>query len=80
MRKIICMLIIVMVIVSMAVPAYAVTPGYKIPEVPQVSQIKFDIKLRLPEGFWDFIEIIRKPGIPTEGDEEMVEAVARWMP
>lgn len=80
MRKIICMLIIVMVIVSMAVPAYAVTPGYKIPEVPQVSQIKFDINLRLPEGFWDFIEINWKNCIATEGDGEMVEAVARWMP
>jgi hypothetical protein len=80
MKKISIFVLTLMLIAAMAVPAYAVTPGYKIPEVPQISQIKFDIKLRLPEGFWDFIEIIRKPGIPTEGDEGMVEAVARWMP
>ena len=40
MRKIICMLIIVMVIVSMAVPAYAVTPSFDVPDIPDFSGIK----------------------------------------
>ena len=53
MRKIICMLIIVMVIVSMAVPAYAVTPSFDVPDVPDFSGIKFDIKFELPDSIWD---------------------------
>jgi hypothetical protein len=55
MRKIFAILLAVMLIASMAVPAFAVTPGYKIPEVPQISQIKFKIDFKLPENFWDNI-------------------------
>jgi len=52
MRKIIAFILAVMLIVSMAIPAYAVTPSYKL-DVPQISKIKFDIKIELPDDFWD---------------------------
>lgn len=45
MKKIICILFAVMLIASMAVPAYAVTPALNIPDVPQISNIKIEVKL-----------------------------------
>lgn len=45
MRKIIAILLAVMLVVAMAVPASACTPKLKIPKVPQISGIKFEVKL-----------------------------------
>lgn len=45
MRKIIAILLAVMLVVSMAVPAFACTPKLKIPKVPQISGIKLEPKL-----------------------------------
>ena len=45
MRKFIAILLAVMLMASMAIPAFAVTPALKIPKVPQISSIKFSIKL-----------------------------------
>lgn len=45
MRKIIAILLAIMLIASMAIPAYAVTPKLDIPDVPQISNIKLDVKL-----------------------------------
>ena len=52
MKKILAMLLALLLIVSMAIPAYAVTPKLEIPDVPQISKIKFDIKIELPDDFW----------------------------
>lgn len=52
MRKIIAFILAVMLIASMTIPAYAVTPSYKL-DVPQISKIKLDIKIELPDDFWD---------------------------
>lgn len=53
MKKILAIILAILLIASMAVPAYAVTPSFKIPDVPQISKIKFNIKIELPEDFWD---------------------------
>ena len=53
MKKILAILLAVALVASMAIPAQAVTPSYKIPEVPQTSKIKFDIKIELPGDFWE---------------------------
>jgi hypothetical protein len=55
MKKIITFTLTLMLIAAMAVPAYAVTPGYKIPEVPQISQIKpkFDLGADFWERYWE---------------------------
>lgn len=45
MKKIIILTLVMMLIVSMAIPAYAVTPKLDIPNVPQISNIKLDVKL-----------------------------------
>lgn len=45
MKKIVCMLVAVLVVVSMTVPVYAVTPTLNIPDVPQISNIKIEVKL-----------------------------------
>ena len=84
MKKIIIMLLSVLLIVSMAVPAYAVTPGYQAPDIPDFSEIKFDIKFEFPEGFWEkwFDEhpISWKPVIKAETNDDRAEVLTRWMP
>lgn len=44
MRKIIAIALAVMLVASMVVPAFAATPKLNI-KVPQISSIKFDVKL-----------------------------------
>ena len=53
MRKIFAFLLAVMLIASMGVPAYAVTPRLGVPNVPQISNIKFKVELKLPDNFWN---------------------------
>lgn len=50
MKKILIATMALLLIIGMAVPAHAATPGYKIPEVPQVSQIK--LKIDFGPDFW----------------------------
>lgn len=45
MKKIIAILLVVLLILSMAVPAYAVTPALKIPDMPEISNIKIEAKM-----------------------------------
>ena len=45
MRKIIAIALAVMLVASMVIPAYAATPALKTPNVPQISSIKFNVKL-----------------------------------
>ena len=51
MKKILCALL-ALLIMAMAVPAYAVTPSLEVPDMPDVSKIKFDFKIELPDDFW----------------------------
>ena len=45
MRKIFALILAVMIVMSMTVSASACTPKLKIPKVPQISGIKFEVKL-----------------------------------
>ena len=54
MKKLIIIVLVLMLVVSMAVPAYAVTPKFEIPELPEVPEIK-------PDFSWiDFDEIFER--------------------
>lgn len=53
MRKLIAFLIAIVMIASMSVTAFAATPTFKVPSVPQISDIKFDVKVELDDDFWD---------------------------
>lgn len=53
MKKIISFALALLLIASMAIPAYAVTPNLGAPDVPQISNMKFDIKIELPEDILD---------------------------
>ena len=55
MRKILAFCLAILLILSMAVPAFAVTPKLKVPNVPQISkiQIKPTIQIKLSDDFWD---------------------------
>ena len=45
MKKLIYIVLALMLVMYMTVTAYAATPTFKIPSVPQISNIKFDVKL-----------------------------------
>ena len=45
MKKIIAILMALVLVMSMAVPAAAVTPALKIPDVPQISKIEIQVNL-----------------------------------
>jgi len=55
MKKIICIMIAVMLIACLAVPAYAVTPKYEFPDLPEIPDISDDVKFgfRISGSFWD---------------------------
>jgi len=83
MKKIFAILLAVMLIASMANPAYAVTPRFKIPEVPQISRI--DFKVTLGEDFWN--RYWEKHPIkinwtaltkPAEVDNDRIKALQKW--
>lgn len=52
MKKILYTLLALLLIIGMAIPAYAVTPSLEVPDMPDVSKIKFDFKIELPDDFW----------------------------
>lgn len=52
MKKIITIMLAVMLIAAMSVPVSAVTPELDVPDMPDVSKIKFDFKIELPDDFW----------------------------
>lgn len=55
MKKILTLILAVLLIMAMAVPAYAVTPSFKIPDMPEIPDISDDIKIEIdiPDSFWD---------------------------
>ena len=84
MKKIICALLAVLLIMAMTVPAFAVTPDLGVPDVPEIPDISDDVEIELPEGVFDGylpdldidIEIelptdpIEPPADPTEPPSE----------
>lgn len=45
MKKIIAILLALLLILSMAIPVAAVTPTLQVPDVPQISDIKIEVKV-----------------------------------
>lgn len=55
MKKILTIALAVLLIMAMAVPAYAVTPKYEFPALPEIPDISDDVKIEIdiPDSFWD---------------------------
>lgn len=53
MKKFLLMILVVMLVMVMALPVYAVTPPINVPDVPQISDIKFDFNFKISDDFWD---------------------------
>ena len=52
-KKIITLFMALVLIACMSVPAFAVTPALKIPDMPEISKIQLDVKVELPDSYWD---------------------------
>ena len=52
MKKILALILAVLLIMAMAVPAYAVTPKYEFPDLPEIPDISDNIEIELPDNFW----------------------------
>lgn len=53
MKKIIALILSVLLILSMAIPAAAVTPTLRPPDLPEVPDISGSVHVELPEDYWD---------------------------
>ena len=57
MKKILAILLAVLLIACLAVPAYAVTPKYEFPDLPEIPDISDDaaewVRGWIPADFWD---------------------------
>lgn len=75
MRKIIALLLALLLILAMAIPAFAVTPELDVPDMPEIPDISDDVEIELPDGIFDDyipdIDIdVELPEEPTEPPEE----------
>lgn len=52
MRKFIALILAIMLIMSMAIPAYAVTPALKIPSI-KIPNISNSVEVKQSQSFWD---------------------------
>jgi hypothetical protein len=52
MKKIILFVLVAVIVLSVSVSAYAVTPALKVPSMPKVPTIK-TVEIKLPNNFWD---------------------------
>ena len=83
MKKIITILLAVLLILSMAIPAMAVTPPLDTPASPSVPDISDDIHVEIPDEVFDdwFAEhpIVIEPTVePTEPAEEDEPTRTDW--
>lgn len=75
MKKIIAIVLAMLLIVSMAIPAVAVTPPLQIPDMPEIPDISDDVDIDLPEGAFD--DYIPDIAVDVELPEEQKPA-AVW--
>ena len=52
MRKFIALLLALMLVLSLAISAYAATPTIKIPHI-EIPDISGSVKVELPQSFWN---------------------------
>lgn len=52
MRKFIALLLAIMLVLSLAISAYAATPTIKIPSI-NIPDISGSVEVKLPQSFWD---------------------------
>ena len=76
MKKILAILLAVLLIVSMAIPAAAVTPKLQIPDVPKIPDISDDVRLNLPDGIFDEYIPDIAAGVELPADEQ--QAPDNW--
>lgn len=53
MKKLLILPLALMLTAAMAIPAYAITPSLGVPDMPDVSGIKFEPRIELPDNFWN---------------------------
>lgn len=79
MKKIIPILLALLLILSMAIPAAAVTPPMQVPDMPEIPEIKVEIELpdSAFEGYLPDLDIeVTEPIEPTEPPDQ--EEVCIW--
>ena len=76
MKKILAILLAVLLVAGMAIPAFAVTPALQVPDVPQISDIEFNINLDLPDDIFD--EYIHDIVIGAEPPTEVKRGPDNW--
>lgn len=52
MKRIISFILLIVLLLSLAIPAYAATPSLKIPSI-SIPDISDDVKIELPNNFWN---------------------------
>ena len=79
MKKIFAILLTVMLVASMTVTAYAVTPPLGVPDMPEIPDISDNIEIELPDGvFDDYIPDIA-PEEPIEPEEPVYPDWRDWV-
>lgn len=78
MKKIFAIILAVMLIASMTVSTYAVTPPLNVPDLPEIPDISDNIEIELPDGvFDDYIPDI-VPEEPIEPEEPVYPDWCDW--
>ena len=52
MKRLVIFVLTLMLVLSLSVSAFAVTPSYKIPNLPKVPDISTSVQVTLPSNFW----------------------------
>lgn len=79
MRKIFAIILTVMLIASMTVTTYAVTPPLGVPDMPEIPDISDNIEIELPDGVFDDYIPDLTPEEPTEPEEPEYPNWCDWV-
>lgn len=52
MKKVMMFLLVLVLVIAMAVPACAVTPAMKAPNLPKIPEIQTNIQVKVTGSFW----------------------------
>lgn len=90
MKKILALILALLLIIAMAVPAYAVTPELGVPDMPEIPDVSDDVEIELPDGIFDDyipdididVELPEEPAEPPEEEPELpsfYDCVKGWL-